>query len=201
MNDEYFEFQLETRRIKARSKVNTGRFGTLRPGFDPSLTGFKCGHCRVYISAELLLSGVNNRNHCPYCLWSKHLDLYQAGDRLAACKSLMRPVGLALKCTRKKYGTQAAGELMLVHLCIDCGKVSLNRFAADDDVDKVWGIFASPSGQAGQILTLVQESGVNPLDLTASDLVRAQLFGRRWDLVIQGKAVALNDECESQNNQ
>jgi len=85
--------------------------------------------------------------------------------------------------------TQAAGELMLVHLCIDCGKVSLNRFAAMMTSIRC-GYSPSPSGQAGQILTLVQESGVNPLDLTASDLVRAQLFGRRWDLVIQGNAVA-----------
>ena len=177
MKDEYFAFQLEIRREKTRSKVNAGRFGALQPLSYLAETGFKCGHCHVFISAEAILSGVNNRNHCPYCLWSKHLDLYQAGDRLAACKSLMRPVGLALKRTRKKYG-QAAGELMLVHLCVECGKVSLNRIAADDDVDKVWSIFASPPGQAGQILAQVQESGVDLLDLTASGLVRAQLFGR-----------------------
>ena len=177
MNDKYFAFQLETRREKTRSKVNAGRFGALQPRSYLSETGFKCGHCHVFISAEAILSGVNNRNHCPYCLWSKHLDLYQAGDRLAACKSLMRPVGLALKHTRKKYG-RAAGELMLLHLCVDCGKVSLNRIAADDDVDKLWGIYESSPGRDGQIPAQVRENGVDPLDLTASDLVRAQLFGR-----------------------
>ena len=177
MRDEYFAFQLETRREKTRSKVNAGRFGALQPLSYLAETGFKCGHCHVFISAEAILSGVNNRNHCPYCLWSKHLDLYQAGDRLAACKSLMRPVGLALKRTHKKYG-RAVGELMLVHLCVDCGKVSLNRIAADDDVDKVWGIFANLPGQEGQVLAQVRESGVDPLDLTASGLVQAQLFGR-----------------------
>jgi hypothetical protein len=178
MNDEYFSFQLETRREKTRSKVNAGRFGLLQPRSYLAETGFKCGHCHVFISAEAILSGVNNRNHCPYCLWSKHLDLYKAGDRLAACKSLMRPVGLALKRTRKKYGPQAAGELMLVHRCVECGKVSLNRIAADDDVDKAWGIFTSSSGPDDQILAQVRESGVDPLDLSASNLVRAQLFGR-----------------------
>ena len=200
MRDEYFVFQLETRREKTRSKVNAGRFGALQPRSYLAETGFKCGHCHVFISADAILSGVNNRNHCPYCLWSKHLDLYRAGDRLAACKSLMQPVGLALKRTRKKYG-RAAGELMLVHLCVDCGKVSLNRIAADDDVDKVWGIFASSPGQAGQILAQVRESGVDPLGLSASSLVRAQLFGRSGDLVIRGEAVALDDEGEGQNNQ
>jgi hypothetical protein len=185
MNNEYFAFQLETRREKTRSKVNAGRFGALRPASYLAETGFKCGHCHVFVSAEAILSGVNNRNHCPYCLWSKHLDLYQAGDRLAACKSLMQPVGLALKRTRKKYGPQAAnglrdaGELMLVHLCVDCARVSLNRIAADDDVEKAWGIFARLPGPDTQTLAQVRESGVGLLDLAASGLVRAQLFGRR----------------------
>jgi hypothetical protein len=178
MNNEYFAFQLETRREKTRSKVNAGRFGALRPASYLAETGFKCGHCHVFVSAEAILSGVNNRNHCPYCLWSKHLDLYQAGDRLAACKSLMRPVGLALKRTRKKYAPQAGGELMLAHLCVDCGRVSLNRIAADDDVDKAWRIFASSPGPDGQTLAQVRETGVDLLDLSASGLVRAQLFGR-----------------------
>ncbi len=178
MNDEYFAFQLEARREKTRSKVNAGRFGALRPAAYLAETSFKCGHCHVFVSAEAILSGVNNRNHCPYCLWSKHLDLYQAGDRLAACKSLMRPVGLALKRTRKKYGPQAGGELMLAHLCVDCGRVSLNRIAADDDVDKAWRIFASSPGLDGQTLAQVRETGVDLLDLAASGLVRVQLFGR-----------------------
>jgi len=190
MNDEYFDFQLENRRVKARSKVNAGRFGTLRLGFDPATTGFKCGHCHVYISAEPVLSGVNNRNHCPYCLWSKHLDLYQAGDRLAACKSLMRPVGLALKHTRKKYGMQAAGELMLVHLCIECGRMSLNRIAADDDVEKIWEIYSTSCEKHGQAVAWPVESEVSMLDFSAARLVRAQLFGNRQ------ASVEIGQPCE-----
>lgn len=77
MNDEFFEFQLKTRRIKARSKVNAGHFGTIRPGFNPAEAGFKCSLCHGLASSEPVLSRVNNPNHCPYCLWSKHLDLYQ----------------------------------------------------------------------------------------------------------------------------
>jgi len=178
MKDEYFAFQLEARRIKARSKVNAGRFGILRPGAYLAETGFKCGHCRVFISAEPLLSGVNNRNHCPYCLWSKHLDLYQAGDRLAACKSLMQPVGLALKRTHKKYGPQAAGELMLVHVCVECNKVSLNRIAADDVVEKVWEIYTA-SCEAPRPPAWMVESEVTMLDQSAARLVRGQLYGNR----------------------
>ena len=50
------------------------------------VVGFTCIHCKREISSDPILSGVNNRNHCPYCLHSRHVDLYQAGDRLNACK-------------------------------------------------------------------------------------------------------------------
>ena len=40
--------------------------------------GFQCGHCRNFVNAEPFISGVKNRNHCPCCLWSKHVDLYKA---------------------------------------------------------------------------------------------------------------------------
>ncbi len=63
------------------------------------------------------------------------------GDRLSACKAGMRPVGLALKRVNKKYGSPKAGELMLVHACSECGKVSLNRLAADDDPQAVLETF------------------------------------------------------------
>jgi hypothetical protein len=82
-----------------------------------------------------------------------------------------------LKRTRKKYGLQVSGELMLVHVCVGCGKVSLNRIAADDDTDKAWEIFARPPIRDGQILAQVRQSGIQALDLSAFDLVRAQLFG------------------------
>src|SRR5258708_33457603 len=99
---------------------------------------FDCCHCRLGVSAEALLSGVNHRNHCPFCLWSKHVDLRAAGDRLSACKAPMRPAGLTFKRVRKKYapngeaGLPPRGELLLVHHCTACRAVSLNRLAADD---------------------------------------------------------------------
>jgi hypothetical protein len=88
-----------------------------------------------------MLSGVNNRNHCPYCLWSCHLDLFAAGDRLSACKGQMRPIGLTMKKSRNKYRLEAGGELMLVHACIECGTLSINRIAADDVPESIMEAF------------------------------------------------------------
>ena len=34
-----------------------------------------------------------SRDHCPYCLYSKHVDI-NPGDRLNECKGLLIPVGI-----------------------------------------------------------------------------------------------------------
>ena len=137
---------------------------------------FKCAHCHVIVSSAHFLSGVNNRNHCPYCLWSCHLDLYAAGDRLSACKGQMRPVGLTLKMGRNKYQLDARGELMLVHECVDCGALSINRIAADDDPSNILAVFEFSIGSP--VHARCEAQGI--LTLKAGDLyaIQRQLFGR-----------------------
>lgn len=83
---------------------------------------FKCGHCRSFIGAPL--TGGRNRNHCPNCLYSKHVDLKRPGDRLCECGSLMAPVGLFARPN---------GEEMILHRCLGCGFERPNRVAADDN--------------------------------------------------------------------
>jgi hypothetical protein len=123
-----------------------------------------------------LLSGVNNRNHCPYCLWSSHLDLYSAGDRLSACKARMKPVGLTLKKSRNKYQTEPRGELMLVHACVDCATVSINRIAADDDPETILSVFQS-SFDIDQV-GFYNQQGIVMLDAENDEVVHTQLFGQ-----------------------
>jgi len=81
-----------------------------------SFGDFRCTHCHNIVTVARTVSGVNNRNHCPYCLWSCHLDLYVAGDRLSACKGQMKPRGLTLKKSRNKYRLESGGELMLMNV-------------------------------------------------------------------------------------
>lgn len=138
--------------------------------------GFRCGCCRNPVHNLPQVSGVLNRNHCPYCLWSKHLDLHRPGDRLAACKALMRPVGVALKSTPKRYGL-SPGELMLAHLCLECGKVSLNRIAADDDADRILAVYNLSWSQPGDLLEKVEWGNARLLAAEDAALVRVRLFG------------------------
>lgn len=84
---------------------------------------FKCGHCKQFIGAPV--SGGRQRNHCPNCLYSRHVDGKMPGDRKANCGALMQPVGLL---------ERRNGEHVLIHRCLGCGKYDPNRMAADDNV-------------------------------------------------------------------
>jgi hypothetical protein len=138
---------------------------------------FRCLHCHSFVVQTPALSGVQNRNHCPYCLWSKHVDLRQSGDRLAACKGQMRPVGLASKKSRKKYEAEAGGELMLIHQCQACGKLSINRIAADDISERLTEVFrASTAGNNDASLQL-DYSEIKPLQQEDAGVVQARLYG------------------------
>jgi len=138
---------------------------------------FKCLHCRNYVSSAALLAGVQNRNHCPYCLWSRHLDLFEAGDRLSACKAPMRPIGLTVKRRRKKYATTAAGELMLVHQCLECEHVSINRIAADDVPQALLEVFEAGLALSAPARERILGCGITLLGGKSVDLVYRQLYG------------------------
>lgn len=53
--------------------------------FQRTIEDFTCDKC----GARVLGDGYTN--HCPRCLWSKHVDI-NPGDRKAGCGGLMRPV-------------------------------------------------------------------------------------------------------------
>ena len=137
---------------------------------------FRCAHCGHIVSSAHRLSGVNNRNHCPYCLWSRHLDLYAVGDRLSACKAPMQPVALTSKRSRNKYSYER-GELMLVHLCTDCGDVSINRIAADDDASTLLEVFEASLALPTPTRNLLLTHEIEILEQESLPVLRLQLFG------------------------
>jgi hypothetical protein len=85
-------------------------------------TTFRCGNCRLDVSYRA--PGTAHRNHCPNCLWSRHLDDDRPGDRAAECGSLMEPIAITVR---------GDGEWVLVHRCGGCDELHLNRTAADDN--------------------------------------------------------------------
>lgn len=91
-------------------------------------SGFTCLNCG---QAVVPLGNGSYRNHCPFCLWSKHVDIVP-GDRRNPCGGGMEPVGL-----RHKFGK----GLQIVHRCLRCGTVSVNKVAESttqpDDIEAV----------------------------------------------------------------
>lgn len=154
---------------------------------------FRCLHCRQVVPTAYFQAGVHNRNHCPYCLWSRHLDLRQPGDRLAACKGQMQPVGLVLKRAFKRYGL-SYGELMLVHRCLECGACSINRIAADDIAENLFVIYEDSRWMDALARASLAASGIMLLGSRDVVLVRARLFG--WE----GESGVVLDSDVAQNN-
>lgn len=136
---------------------------------------FKCRNCGFFVTASRELSGVNNRNHCPRCLWSRHMDI-TPGDRASDCLSRMRPIGLTVKKVARKYGSQT-GELMVIHACAGCDKVSINRIAADDDAQVLWQIFTGSLNLPVELLHSLEARDIHVLQPEESEIVHSQLFG------------------------
>jgi len=89
-------------------------------------TEFICRHCG---RAVLPLNNGSYRNHCPFCLYSLHVDS-KPGDRKSQCGGLMEPVGIVYK-SGKGY--------QIMHRCLVCGAERVNKTAADteqpDDIE------------------------------------------------------------------
>jgi hypothetical protein len=88
--------------------------------FQRTIEDFLCEHCGMFVKGD------GYTNHCPQCLWSKHVDV-NPGDRKAACLGLMEPVHLE----------GASPSYTLVHRCITCGHEKRNVVSNNDDVDAV----------------------------------------------------------------
>ena len=138
---------------------------------------FNCKQCGYYVTSLRFVSGVNHRNHCPICLYSRHLDLFHAGDRLSACKGMMAPVGLTVKKSPDKYGHPYMGELMLVHQCVHCGTLSINRIAADDDPVSLLKVFECSLSENPQLLAENKLGDINFLQGEDKYLLYSRLFG------------------------
>jgi len=85
--------------------------------FQRTKEDFTCEHCGTFIT------GNGYTNHCPHCLWSKHVDVHP-GDRAEECGGLMEPVQLMKK----------RDSFSLVHRCTRCGEERSVRTVEGDDL-------------------------------------------------------------------
>ena len=84
---------------------------------------FTCENCGKHVPKL----GYSCRNHCPYCLHSKHVDV-NPGDRAEECHGDLVPVGAEID-SKKGY--------VIIFKCKKCGKIRRNKAAEDDDMDLI----------------------------------------------------------------
>jgi DNA-directed RNA polymerase subunit RPC12/RpoP len=115
------EILLQRRIYHSQKKLNLAiRY---RMGFIMKNDSFTCENCKREVSKHPSWSA---RNHCPYCLYSKHLDKAFPWDRLSNCWGSMKP---EWKDYKKNKGW------MIIHLCSTCDKKIINKIAEDDSID------------------------------------------------------------------
>lgn len=83
---------------------------------------FTCENCGFEVTPLLYTA----RDHCPNCLYSKHLDILP-GDRMNPCKGLLKPIGIEkFKQTYK-----------IIYQCEKCHEKHKNVIANDDNMDLI----------------------------------------------------------------
>jgi hypothetical protein len=95
--------------------------------FQKKIENFTCGHCGEKVE------GNGFTNHCPNCLWSKHVDV-NPGDRKARCRGLMEPIEIQIKSER----------CTILHRCVKCGFERRQRSSVNDSFDAIVRLSAQP---------------------------------------------------------
>lgn len=88
--------------------------------FERKVEDFTCEHC----GAEVKGNGYTN--HCPKCLWGKHVDI-EPGDRAETCGGMMEPVRIE----------GIADKYVIIHKCTKCGLERPNKAAPEDDPEAI----------------------------------------------------------------
>lgn len=138
-------------------------------------TGFKCLNCGQWVDFSPLI-GTAHRNHCPFCFASRHVDLKKSGDRRSECGAKMLAIGLTFKNEGiDKYGKKRQGELMFIHECTGCDKISINRIAGDDDDKKILELFDASLKLNSQKISELKNEGIEILGEDDRSTVAKQL--------------------------
>ncbi|MDR2822313.1 MAG: RNHCP domain-containing protein [Acholeplasmatales bacterium] len=85
-------------------------------------TKFICSNC----GKEVEVLGYTSRDHCPFCLYSIHID-NNPGDRSCDCLGMLEPIGIDYKSSKTQ----------IVYRCVKCKTLKKNIVANDDNQEKI----------------------------------------------------------------
>lgn len=83
---------------------------------------FICEFC----GKDVIKSDYTARDHCPHCLYSKHVDI-NPGDRMNECKGLLKPISI------EKFKE----SFKIIYKCEKCNELHKNIMLKDDNIDLI----------------------------------------------------------------
>jgi hypothetical protein len=89
---------------------------------------FVCENCGFKVK------GSGYTDHCPNCLYSKHVDI-NPGDRASNCGGLMKPIGVQVL---------EPGRYKIHYKCQKCGYKHKVKSDKDDNFDLILSLSAIP---------------------------------------------------------
>lgn len=92
----------------------------MSPKFKRKIENFVCEKCGQEVN------GGGYTNHCPRCLYSKHVDIFP-GDRAEKCGGLMKAIS----------AEENGRKWSIIHKCQKCGKKQKNKISDEDDFNVV----------------------------------------------------------------
>lgn len=114
--------------------------------FQRTTENFACEHCGAFNT------GNGYTNHCPHCLWSRHVD-EDPGDREESCGGMMRPA--ALVGSSPKY--------RILHVCESCNTERLNNVQPLDSTDALVELAKHPKPRQGETINMKTGEDFDPL--------------------------------------
>jgi RNase P subunit RPR2 len=95
--------------------------------FVRTIEDFTCENCGTFVKGD------GYTDHCPHCLWSKHVDI-NPGDRSSDCKGMLEPVAVEIRSDENK----------IHYICQKCGKRHKVRVSLDDNNDLIITLSGRP---------------------------------------------------------
>jgi lipopolysaccharide biosynthesis regulator YciM len=83
--------------------------------FSRNIEDFACSNCGFKVK------GTGYTDHCPKCLWSKHVDI-NPGDRESKCGGMMKPVRIIRSRT----------NAIIEYRCMKCGLAKRVKASKED---------------------------------------------------------------------
>jgi hypothetical protein len=88
--------------------------------FQRNIENFECLNCGKQVIGD------GYTNHCPHCLWSRHVDV-NPGDRLETCQGPMKPIAI-----EKRQDTYR-----ILHHCQTCHVERWNKSSQADNFESI----------------------------------------------------------------